>query len=120
MEWLEKHLALITAAMTVIVPVAGFIFRAQVNAMIRDKASSSEVAALASQIDTQDDRLGKIEAAIAHLPTKNQMHDLHVQLIGIAGDVKVANTRIVDVDQSIATLTRRVELIDEHLKRASA
>ncbi len=119
MDWLERHLALITATLTVVVPVAGFFFRAQVNAMIRDKASSSEVNALAEQIDAQETRLGRIETSITHLPTKDQMHSLHMLLAGISGDVKVATARIEDMDASIGGLTRRVELIDEHLKRAS-
>ena len=119
MEWLETHLALITAVIAVLMSVGGVIFRAQVNAMIGDKASSAEVRALASQIDAQETRLGRIETSIAHLPTKDQMHSLHVLLAGISGDVKVATARIEDMDASIGGLTRRVELIDEHLKRAS-
>lgn len=119
MEWLEAHLGLVTFGLALLMPLGGIIFRAQVHAMIQGKANSAEVTALAEQIGQQDQRLGKIEMSITHLPTKDQMHSLHMLLAGISGDVKVATARIEDMDASIGGLTRRVELIDEHLKRAA-
>ncbi|MBX9701365.1 MAG: DUF2730 domain-containing protein [Acetobacteraceae bacterium] len=119
MDWLERHLALITAGLAVLMPIGGIIFRAQVHGMIKDRASAADVHAIEARLDTQETRLRAIEASIDHLPTKDQVHNLHLLLTGIGGDVKVTATRIQDLDTTIGGLTRRVELIDEHLKRAS-
>lgn len=119
MEFLQQYQGLAVLAGTLLLGVFGVFFRAQVMALVQDKASAGALSDLALQLRAHDARLITMEAAIRHLPTADQMTALTVAVTDLRGEVREVRAKVGGVEKAMDTLTRRFDLVDEHLKRAA-
>lgn len=75
-------------------------------------AVSGQVDMLAEQVDAHHHQLLVIQEAVKHLPTSGEMHRIEIGLTALRGETN-AQTGI------LTGLARKVELIDESLKRSA-
>lgn len=81
-------------------------------------APAVKVLAQGAEIDGIKARLGTIEGAVNHLPTREDTHQLALSLADMRGDLRGVAARLDGIEKVISATGRRVELIDEHLKSA--
>ena len=104
-----------------VVAIAGWMLRAHILQIVaeqtRGKASAETVAALDERLDGHEGRLNSIEAALRHLPTADQIHSLTVAVADVRGDIRALSATVHGVEKIANAMERRLDLIDEHLKR---
>jgi hypothetical protein len=83
-------------------------------------ASADTVKALDERLDAHDARLASMETALRHLPTAEQMNALTLVVADLRGEVRAMRATVDGVEKMVGATARRVELIDEHLKRGAA
>jgi hypothetical protein len=115
-DFVQHYQGLIVLGLTAGIAVFGIVFRAQVLALVADKANGQAVEAVASQLRMHDQRLITMEAAIRHLPTADQMISLTLTVSELRGDVREARAEVKGVKEAVGGLTHRFDLVDEHLK----
>lgn len=101
--------------------IGAFVLRAHILQIVaeqtRGKASADVVAELDQRLDAHEGRLTSMEAALRHLPTADQMHALTVAVTDVRGDIRALNATCNGVEKVVNAMERRLDLIDEHLKR---
>ena len=90
-----------------------------VDGKVDGLARTSSVAALDERVDAQDRRIASMETALRHLPTADQMHALTLVVSDLRGEVRSLKATLEGMEKVAAATGRRVELIDEHLKRSA-
>ena len=104
-----------------VVAAALWMLRSHILQIVEQKtggaASASNVKALEDRLDAHDGRLASIETALRHLPTAEQMNALTLVVAELRGDVRAMRATVDGVEKMVVATGRRVELIDEHLKR---
>jgi predicted nucleic acid-binding Zn-ribbon protein len=98
----------------------GFALNARIKDLVSGKADAGQVSALAGRIDAVEDKLVRIESQLAHLPGAEDLARLEVQLERCNGALSAIAATTEGVSRMLEAQGRRVELIDEHLKRAHA
>lgn len=115
--------ALLVAALTLIGGVALWMLRAHILQVVDQrtagKASADAVAALDERLDAHEGRLTSIEAALRHLPTAEQMTALTIAVSDVRGEMRAIRASVDGLEKLMSATGRRVELIDEHLKRGA-
>lgn len=81
-------------------------------------ATAAKVTTLEAQIKVSEQRLENVEAALRHLPSREDTHQLALSLADLRGDLRSVAARLDGIEKVMSTTSRRVELIDEHLKAA--
>ncbi len=120
---LLQYQGLLVFGLGLIVALGGWMLRSHILQIVADKtagtASASAVKALDERIDAHDGRLASIETAMRHLPTAEQMNALTLMFADLRGDVRAVGARLEGMEKLMTATGRRVELIDEHLKRGA-
>ena len=116
MEFLQQYQGLTTLVVTILIGLGGLVFRSQVMALVADKASTSSLNDLSARLQSHDQRLVTMEAAIKHLPTGEQMTALTLTVAELRGDIREVREQVRGVKEAVGGLTRRFDLVDEHLK----
>lgn len=121
MEALAKYQGVLVFGLSVLTSIAMWMLRShilqEVAKATATTASADTVRALDERLGAHDGRLASIETALRHLPTADQMNALRQLLGDVRGDVRELGAKLDGVDRLVAATGRRVELIDEHLKR---
>lgn len=103
--------------------VAGWMLRAHilqiVAAQTAGKASADMVSEIDRRLDAHEGRLTSIETALRHLPTADQVQALRELFADLRGEVRAIRATVEGMDKMMVATGRRVELIDEHLKRGA-
>jgi hypothetical protein len=124
LDILLRGQGLLVFVLTGAVGLAGWMLRAHILQVVADRtkgaASAEVVKALDDRLDAHDGRLARIETALRHLPTAEQMQALNLLVADLRGEVRASNAKLDGVEKIVGSISRRVELIDEHLKRSSA
>ena len=97
--------------------VGGYLFRARVLELIQDRASRQDMGELVKRVEGLEDRCHSMEVALQHLPKAEDIKALTLGIADLRGEVHVVGANFASVEKALATLTRRVELIDESLTR---
>ena len=119
-ELLQKFQGLFALAVSLFIAVAGWAFRTQVQKMLEGRASVEQVSAIADQVRHVDQRVLAIEARLDTLPTADQITSISLSIEALRGDVKVANAQLVGTRDLLTSHMRKVELIDEYMKRSGS
>ena len=119
MGWVQQYQGLIVALVGIGLGILGMAFRAQVLAIVQDKASAASMAQAEERLAAMERRLTTIEAAMQHLPTADQMTALSLAISDLRGDVKGLAAKVGGVETLLSAVARKVELMDEHMKRAA-
>jgi hypothetical protein len=124
MEWLARYQGVLVFAVGMVVSVAVWMLRASIRQELHDRtagaASQTAVKALDERLDAHESRLTSMETALRHLPTAEQITALNLALADLRGEVRTFGAKLEGVEKIVSGTSRRVELIDEHLKRGGA
>jgi hypothetical protein len=116
-----QYQGLIIFGLGIAITVAGALLRAHILATVEQRLSSASPAgvlkSLDERIDTHEARLSSMETAMRHLPTADQMHALNLLVSDLRGEVRALGVAVAGVEKTVNSTGRRLELIDEHLKR---
>lgn len=100
--------------------IGGWIFTVYLGEKLRqgvaECASRVSVDTLRDRVDGHGLRLANMEATLAHLPRAEQVHQLTVAIADLRGEVRAVGENIEDLQRSMTGLSRRVDLIDAHLR----
>ncbi len=77
------------------------------------RALASKVEQMSTVLDQHDSRIQAIESEIKHLPTKESLHDLTVQVTAMSG-------KLGGFDTELGSVSRTVRRIEDHLMRGKA
>lgn len=116
METLAQYQGLAVLAVSLLLGVFGIVFRAQVLALVADKASAAAVTDLAARHSAHDARLITMEAAIRHLPTAEQMVALTLAVSQLRGDVQTVGERVRAVEKAQDAAAMKLADIDSYLR----
>lgn len=120
---LLQYQGLLVFGLGLVVALGGWMLRSHILQIVADKtsgsASDSSVKALDERLNAHDGRLASIETALRHLPTAEQMNALTLVVADLRGDVRAVGMRLEGMEKLMNATGRRVELIDEHLKRGA-
>lgn len=116
-EVLQKFQGLFALAVSLGIAVFGWAFRTQVQKMLEGRASVQQVEAVAKQVQHIDQRVMAVEARLDTLPTAEQVNAISVAIEALRGDVRVANAQLLGTRDLLTSHMRKVELIDEFMKR---
>ena len=104
--------------LTVVTTVAALVYGWLLLKFRAEFAAAKDQAALKLQVETLAARMNTVEGAVNHLPTREDTHQLALSLSDMRGDLRSVAARLDGIEKVISTTSRRVELIDEHLKAA--
>lgn len=119
-ELLLKGQGLLIALLSLVMGAGAVLFRARVLELVADRASQVSHNALDQRVGGVEGRLSAVETAMRHLPTSEQFHSLNVNLTDLRGEMRSMAVKISGVETMLTAQGRKVELIDEHLRRGAA
>lgn len=124
LEFLLRSQPLLIALGTFVLAAMGWAFRQHLTQLIEkamhEVASKSSVDALAARVGAHGDRLMTIETAMIHLPTAAQVSQLTVAIADLRGELRAVGENVEGLDRQMTGMTRRLDLIDDHLRQKSA
>jgi len=98
----------------------GWVFTIYLGEKLRqgvaECASRASVDTLRDRVDAHGLRLTTMEAAMAHMPRAEQVVALSIAISDLRGEVRAVGENIEELQRSMAGLTRRVDLMDDHLR----
>lgn len=83
---------------------------------VAECASRSAVDTLRDRVDGHALRLTTMEALLAHMPRAEQLTALTVSIADLRGEVRAVGENVEDLQRNLTALTRRVDLMDDHLR----
>jgi hypothetical protein len=99
--------------------VGQFVFTVVVGAYsissARKASSKEEADQLTSRLNGQDNRILVLEQQMKHLPTREQVTELALDMAELAGQMNSVKVEIEGVNKSLEPLTRAVERMNEYL-----
>lgn len=100
--------------------IVGWIFTLYLGEKMRqgiaECASRASVDTLRDRVDAHGLRITTMEAALAHMPRAEQVQSLAIAIADLRGEVRAVGENIEDLQRSMTGLTRRVDLIEAHLR----
>jgi len=115
LEWIKEHQGLIALFVTSLVAGLAWAFRTEVQRLLADRASATDLAKVASQVDDVDRRVIGIERQIEALPTAQQVHTLALSIETLRGDMRAIVSELRGTNELLRVHARKVELIDEFM-----
>jgi len=120
---LTQYQGILVFGLGLITTIALWMLRAHILQVVNEKTSgaaqTSALRVLDDRLDAHDARLGSIETALRHLPTADQMSALNLLVADLRGEVRALHATVAGVEKIVNSTGRRLELIDEHLKRGA-
>jgi hypothetical protein len=120
---LTQYQGLVVFGLGLALAVMGAALRAHILATVEQRmaalSSAPGLHALDERVDTHEARISSIETAMRHLPTAEQMHSLTLVVADLRGEVRALGVAVTGVEKTVNATSRRLELIDEHLKRGA-
>lgn len=113
--WLESQV-IVVFLLGVGLTVLGIIFRAKVMDLVANKADASTLASLGGRVDLVERRIVAVETALPHVPTDDEIRGLELAVEAIRGEIKANAATMGGISELLRAMSRRLELIDEHLK----
>jgi hypothetical protein len=118
---ISQYQGLTVFVLGLLLGVAGLALRAHILATVEARivAASAQPAlkSVHERVETHEARLASIETAMRHLPTAEQMSALNLMVADLRGEVRALGVAVQGVEKTVNSTGRRLELIDEHLKR---
>jgi hypothetical protein len=120
LDMLLRSQPLLIAFATFVLGAMGWAFRQHLTQLLEkalaEAATRSSVDALAIKVASHADRLMTIETAMQHLPTAAQVHGLTVAISDLRGELRAVGENVEGLDRQLSGLSRRLDLIDDHLR----
>jgi hypothetical protein len=116
-EGLREWQGIVALAFSTLLGLAAWAFRGRVQEMIADRASAAEVKHVAKLAAEIDRRVIHVEQRLEALPTAEQFAALSISIEAVRGDLKAVAAEQRGTNELIRAQQRKVELIDEYLRR---
>jgi hypothetical protein len=117
LESLQPYQGLIALAVSLVLALGAWAFRANVHALIADRATARQVQDLADQIAHVDRRVLGVEQRVEALPTGERITRLALDIEALRGDFRALAATLEGTNQLLRAQARKTELIDEYLRR---
>lgn len=108
-QHLQMWISIVALALTAINVVWSWVVQSRSAAASKLTEVAAKVHEVDCEVEAHDKRIQSLESEFKHLPTRQEIADLKVQMVEIVGQMRVAETEI----QGAARTIRRVE---DHLR----
>lgn len=116
LDQLNQYSGLLALIGSFIVVVGGFVLKAHVNELVKDRATVTQHNSLAKEVDGHGDRITAIEASLKHLPTGQVLHDLALSVENLRGEIKKTGAEMGGIKELLENMTRQVQVMDTFLR----